>query len=47
MSQIQNQCPNSITLLLGKQEAHSTEAGTLDPVFEKSATELKSETKFT
>ena len=36
---------NCITLCMGKQEVHSTEAGTLAPEFEKLATDLKPKPK--
>ena len=41
MTHTQTTCPNCITFCTGKKKAHLAEVGTLAPVFEKSAIELK------
>ena len=41
MTHAQTTCPNCIVLCVGKKGLHPAEVGTLAPVFEKSATELK------
>ena len=45
MTHTQTTCPNRITLHMDKKGVHPVEVGTLAPMFEKSATELKQKQK--
>ncbi len=45
MTQTQTTCPSCIALRAGKKWVRPPEVGALDPVFEKSATELKQKQK--